>query len=65
MFSIFINGLDNGAERSLSKLAEDIKLGEVVDILESCAAIELDLNRLEKWADRNLLKFKKEKCQIL
>lgn len=25
----------------------------------------LDLNRVEKWADRNLMKFNNEKCKIL
>ena len=32
---------------------------------EGCAAIQKDLNRLEKWADRNLMKFSKERCKVL
>lgn len=37
-----------------SKFAGDIKWGVEVDMPEHCSARELDM--LEKWADRNLMK---------
>ncbi|KAK4828695.1 hypothetical protein QYF61_000533 [Mycteria americana] len=65
LFNIFINDLGGGAACDLRKFSGDTNLGGLADTPEGCAAIETDLNRLEKWADTNLMKFKKEKCKVL
>ncbi|KAK4824374.1 hypothetical protein QYF61_014034 [Mycteria americana] len=57
--------LDNGAESTLSKFADDTKLGGVANMPAGHAAIQRDLDRLEKWDDRNLTKLNKEKCEVL
>jgi len=49
----------------ISKFADNAKLGRVVDTPEGCAAIQWDQNRLESWAERNLMRFNHGKCRVL
>ncbi|KAK4827847.1 hypothetical protein QYF61_021984 [Mycteria americana] len=57
--------MDDGAEHILSKSADDTKLGGGVDMPVGRAAIQRDLDRLEKWANRNLVNFSKGKGKSL
>uniref|UniRef100_K7EWP9 Reverse transcriptase domain-containing protein n=1 Tax=Pelodiscus sinensis TaxID=13735 RepID=K7EWP9_PELSI len=65
LFNIFINHLDIGIERTLTKLADDTKLGGVATTLEDRVIIQNDLEKSEKWSEVNRMKFNKDKCKVL
>ena len=58
LFNIFTDDLDDGVECTLRQSADDTEQGGVADISHECTAIQ-------KWSERNFMKFNKGKSKVL
>ena len=65
LFSIFINYIDSGIECTLSKLADDTKLYNVVNRCKGRDITQADLDRFKQRAQVNFTRFNKAEYKFL
>ena len=51
LFVIFINDLEENIGSMVSKFADDIRIGGIVDSEEGYLGLQQDLDQLGQWAD--------------
>lgn len=56
---------DDGVECTLGKFADGSKLCGAVDTIEEKDAIQRDLDMLEKWAHKNVMRCNNAKSNVL
>ena len=65
LFLLFINDIADDLETNLLLFADDSKLFQQIRSKEDMVALQRDLQRLEGWSQRWLLKFHPDKCHVL
>ena len=65
LFVVYINDLDEGIASKISKFADDTKIGFSIKNESDRARAERDLELLDEWSKKWLMKFNKSKCKIL
>ena len=65
LLNTFMHDLEEVKDCTLSRFADDTKLEGTVKSLEGRTAIQMDQDKMEEWADKNLTKFSKGTSRVL
>ena len=65
LFVLYINDLPGEVENEVRLFADDTKLFACSDTPDGIESLQKDLNSLQEWSDKWLLRFHPEKCHVL
>ena len=65
LFIIYINDLDVGISSSISKFADDTKIGRIIESPADSEALQRDLDQLSSWARCWQMEFNIDKCKVM
>jgi hypothetical protein len=64
-FVIYINDLPSSCSCEVKLFADDTKVYARSDTENGTQSLQNDLNRMQEWSDKWLLRFNPEKCHVL
>ncbi|PKU47391.1 rna-directed dna polymerase from mobile element jockey-like [Limosa lapponica baueri] len=62
---VLLNNINSGIKCTLSKFADNTKMSDVIDMPEGQDANQRHVDKLEKWACVNIMRYNKAKCKVL
>ncbi|XP_076061759.1 uncharacterized protein LOC143037434 isoform X1 [Oratosquilla oratoria] len=65
LFIVYINDIDHGLKSTVSKFADDTKLCGVANDHSNQLDIQEDLDKLQQWSEKWLMKFNTSKCKVM
>ena len=65
LFVIYINDLPDNVNSSIFLFADDTKIVKEITSIEDSLIIQQDINELENWSRKWLLRFHPDKCHVL
>ena len=65
LFLIYINDLPDGIKAFMNMFADDAKILKRIEGKDSCKELQKDLDKLQQWSDKWLMKFNTSKCKVM
>jgi len=65
LFLIFVQDLPDWIRNSMMMFADDTKIWTAIAIADDAESLQQDLNRLDEWSEKWLLKFNPTKCKVM
>ena len=65
LFIVYINDLEIGLKSTVSKFADDTKVGGKVLTTADCENIQRDLDRIVQWSEKWQMPFNVDKCKVM